>query len=135
MALRLLTAIKELPPDAKLAYACRPFEEISFADASLASIDAHTGRRIVPICFEADVFSTLNGIPPSDRFPSPGFTFAPQSALYPDAAARPSPEVVAAFLKAHGIHFIFADSKHPNSLVPDAVQIAADGDLQVLQVP
>jgi hypothetical protein len=135
VALILLDVIRQLPPEAKLAYACRPFEEISFADASLVSLDAHTGRRVVPMCFEADVVSTLHGVRASDQVASAGFSAAPQSALYPDAAARPSSSAVAAFLKANGIQYIYADSRHPNVLVPDAVQIAADRGGQVLRVP
>jgi hypothetical protein len=135
VSVNLLEAIGRLPLDAKLAYACRPFEEISFADTSLLSIDAHTGRRVVPMCFEADVFSTLNGAPPSAITPAAGFKFAPQSVLYPNSAADPSPAAVSAFLKGHGIHYIFADPRHPNLLVPDAVLVATDGNGAVLQVP
>ena len=51
----LLSAIRQLPADAKLAYACTPLEEFSFGDPRLLSIDAHTGRRVVPMCFEADL--------------------------------------------------------------------------------
>jgi hypothetical protein len=131
----LLEAIKQLPPDAKLAYACRPFEEIAFTDPSLLSIDAHTGHPVVPMCFQADVFSTLNGAPPSAIRPAAGFTSAPQSALYPNAAADPSSAAVAAFLKDHGIYYIFADSRHPNLLLPDAVPVATGGSGAVLRVP
>jgi hypothetical protein len=55
--------------------------------------------------------------------------------LYPNATARPSPAEVAAFLKAHGIHYIYADGRHPNSLVPEAILTAASGDQQVLRIP
>ena len=51
---------------------------------------------------------------------NPLFHLAPQRALYPDAKARPSPESVAAFLKANGIDYIYADAMHPNTLVPEA---------------
>jgi hypothetical protein len=51
----ILGEIRNLPPDAKLAYACRPFEETAFWDARLLGLDAHTGRRIVPMCFQAEV--------------------------------------------------------------------------------
>lgn len=134
IAVSLLLAIKQLPADAKLAYACRPFEEISFADASLLSIDAHTGRRVVPMCFEADVFSVLNGSPATDEFPSAGFTIAPQWTLYPDAEARPSPTEVAAFLKGHGIDYLYVDAQHP-SLVPDAIMVSASKSGALLRIP
>ena len=131
----LLGAIRQLPPDAKLAYACHPFEEVAFANPRLISIDAHTGRRVVPMCFEADVYGTLVGAEPSRQVPNAGFTLAPQRSLYPDAAADPSSARVAAFLKDNGIDYIYADAAHPNSLVADAVPIAASGDGQVLRVP
>jgi hypothetical protein len=133
IAVSLLLAIKQLPADAKLAYACRPFEEISFTDPSLLSIDAHTGRRIVPMCFEADVFSVLNGSGVTDQFPSSGFAIAPQWTLYPNAEARPSPVEVAAFLKDHGIEYLYVDDQHP-SLVADAITVAASGSGAVLRI-
>jgi hypothetical protein len=131
----LLASIRQLPPKAKLAYACRPFEEISFADSSLITIDAHTNHRVVPMCFQAEVFSTLIGAPPLPDVPGAGFRFAPQWALYPNAAARPSPAAVAAFLKIHGIEFIYTDSEHKNTLVPDAIPFATSVDGAVLRIP
>ena len=131
----LLQAIGQLPADAKLAYACRSFEEISFVNSKLLGIDAHTGRRIVPMCFEADVNGPLFGVEPSTQIPDAGFAFAPQETLYPDSTARPSSAAVSAFLKAHGIDYIYADAGHPNSLVDDAVPIATIGDAQLLRVP
>ena len=135
ISVSLLGAIRQLPPDAKLAYACRPFEEVSFAEPSLLSIDAHTGRRVVPMCFEAEVFSTLLGAQRSVQTPNASFAGAPQGALYPDAAADPSSGAVAAFLQDNGIDYIYADAAHPNTLVADAVPIARSGDAEVLRVP
>jgi hypothetical protein len=131
----LLTAIRQLPADAELAYACRPFEEISFGNPRLLSIDAHTSHRVVPMCFEANVLSSLVGAPSSAQVPSAGFALAPQWTLYPTAAARPSSAAVASFLKDHGIDYIYADAAHPNSLVADAVLLARSGDFQLLRVP
>ena len=132
--LSILEAIQQLPPDAKLAYACRPFEEISFVNSKLLGIDAHTGRRIVPMCFEADVNGPLLGARPDPAVPDAGFASAPQAALYPDSTAKPSSSDVAAFLKRYGIEYLFADAGHPNSLVEDAVPIATSGDAQVLKL-
>ena len=131
----LLATIRALPADAELAYACNPFEEVGFTEPRLVSIDAHTGHRIVPLCFEADYFGASIGGRQSAQSTSPGFTWAPQRVLYPDAAAHPSPAAVAAFLKDHGIDYIFADTDYPNTLVPDAVLIARDGGAEVLRVP
>ena len=131
----LLGAIRNLPTDAKLAYACQPFEEVGFTDSRLLSIDAHTGRRVVPMCFGAEVLSSLIGTQQSLQVPNVGFKWAPQRALYPDAEARPSSADVAAFLKGNGIHYIYVDARHPNSLVADAVTLARIGDFQLLGVP
>ena len=133
--LSLLQAIDQLPTEAKLAYRCGPFEEATFGTPNLLAIDAHTGRRIVPMCFEADVFSLAGGAEPSAQMPSADFTFAPQRALYPDAAAHPSSAAIATFLKGHGIDYIYADVEHPNSLVLDAVPIAKIGDAEILRLP
>jgi hypothetical protein len=135
ISVSLLGAIRELPADAKLAYACHPFEEIWFGNPRLLSIDAHTGRRVVPMCFAAEVLSTLIGAPRSAQVPNASFAQAPQRALYPDAGAHPSSAAVVAFLKDHGIEYIYADAMHPNSLVADAVPIARSGDAEVLRVP
>jgi hypothetical protein len=131
----LLQAIRQLPPNAKLAYACNSFEEISFVNSKLLGIDAHTGRRVVPLCFEADVNGPLVGAEPSMQIPDAGFAFAPQLALYPNSTARPSSSAVASFLKANGIGYIYIDSRHPNSLVIDAIPIATSGNSQLLMVP
>ncbi len=128
-----MKTIERLPPDAKLAYACGTYEEVGFAGSRLLSIDAHTGRRVVPMCFEADT-PILMGAELSPLVPNVFFTWAPQRSLYPDAAADPPPAEVAAFLKANGIDYIYADAKHPNTLVPDAVPVATSGDGQVLEV-
>ncbi len=131
----VLTGIRDLPPDAKLAYACQPFEELAPWDARLLALDAHTGRRIVPMCFEADFFGQLVGGQKSADNENPLFQWAPQRALYPDANARPSPESVAAFLKANGIEYVYADTMHPNALVPDALPVITSGAVQVLRLP
>jgi hypothetical protein len=135
ISLGLLSAITQLPAGAKLAYACRPLEEVGFGDPRLISIEAHTGRRVVPMCFEADTLSTLVGSQPSVQVPNPFFNRAPQQTLYPDATAHPSSAAVAAFLKDHAIDYIYADTTHPNSLVANAVPIATSGDAEVLRVP
>jgi hypothetical protein len=135
ISVSLLEAIRQLPPDAKLAYACLPFEEVSFGTPRLLALDAHTGRRVVPMCFEADNFSQLLGGPRAVQVPNAAFISAPQRLLYPDAAADPSSTAVSAFMKDHGIEYIYADSAHPNSLVADAVLVARSGDAEVLRLP
>ena len=133
--LEILAAIKALPAGAELAYACRPFGEVSFATPNLLAIDAHTGRGIVPMCFEADVFGALSGAQRSAQTPNAAFARAPQHVLYPNATAHPSSAAVAAFLKDHGIDYIYADALHPNTLVPAAVPIATSGSFELLRVP
>jgi hypothetical protein len=127
----MLAAIRELPPDAKLAYSCRPLDEIGPGVPRLLSIDAHTGRRVVPMCFSAEILSTLIGALPSERTENLFFRSAPQRALYPDASARPSSAAVADFLKANGIRYIYVDAMHPNTLVADVLPVATEGDAQL----
>ena len=49
--------------------------------------------------------------------PNTFFKWAPQQVLYPTASAKPTSTEVAAFLKANGIDYIYADDRHPNTLV------------------
>jgi hypothetical protein len=135
IARQLLTSIGELPAGAKLAYACRPFEEFSFVDSSLVSIDAHTGRRVVPMCFQADVFSSLNGGKTDRTVPAAGFPISPQATLFPDASARPSVTEITAFLRANDITYLYVDAQHPNTLVPGATVSASSGQGALLQIP
>jgi hypothetical protein len=37
--------------------------------------------------------------------------------------------------EAHGIGYLYVDAVHPNTLIPDAVLVASDGDFEVLRVP
>ena len=89
--LTILAAIESLPADAKLAYACLPAEEAAFWDAQLLGLDAHTGRRVVPMCFESETFGAMTGTPNSTSVASPLFRARPQRALYPTCDAKPSP--------------------------------------------
>jgi len=133
--LQALAAIRDLPVDAKLAYACLPSEEVSFWEARLLGLGAHTGRQVVPMCFQADTAGQLTGIKTSADVPSPLFLRAPQATLYPTSSAEPSAASVASFLKENGIDYIYADAMHPNTLVPDAIPVARSGDTQVLRIP
>jgi hypothetical protein len=130
----ILATIRGLPSYAKLAYACLPFEEPAFWDPRLLGIGAHTGRRIVPMCFQADLLGAMISGQMSADIPSPLFRWAPQRLLYPDSGAQPSAASVASFLKANGIGYIYVDRVHPNSLVPDAIPIATSGQTQVLRI-
>jgi hypothetical protein len=131
----LLEAISRLPPDAVLAYSCTPFSEVAFGTPQLLSIDAHAGRRVVPMCFEAELPNTLLGVEPSLDVMSQFFRGAPQFALYPDVKSVPPPAAVLAFMKEHGLGYIYVDPKHPNSLVDAAIPIAKSGAARVLKVP
>jgi hypothetical protein len=131
----ILAAIKDLPTNTKLAYACSQSEEIGFATPGLLSIDAHTGRRVVPMCFATELLTSLVGAAPSAQAPSLFFQGAPQLRLYPTAEAKPSSGDVIEFLKGHGINYIYADASHPNTLVNDAVLIASSGGAEILRIP
>jgi hypothetical protein len=133
--LTILAAIRSLPADAKLAYGCRPAEESAFWNSQLLGLDVHTGRRVVPMCFESETTGLMTGTPISADVASPMFQWAPQRTLYPDSNAQPSTAAMVAFMRANGIDYIYVDALHPNSLVPDAVPIATSGDTQVLRIP
>ena len=87
------------------------------------------------MCFEADTLSVLVGGTLDVSVPGPWFQFAPQRGIYPQSTSEPSPESVLAFLVANRIDYIYADAIHPNTLVPDAVPVATEGETQVLRVP
>ena len=78
---------------------------------------------------------SLTGTEVSADIPSPLFRWAPQRKLYPASGVHPSAETVARFLKENGIDYIYADALHPNALVPDAIPIASNGEVQVLRIP
>lgn len=134
ISLSMLDEIRRLPEGAKLAYSCRPLDESGFGVPQLLSIDAHTARRVIPMCFEAEVLSTLIGAEPSERVENLFFRSAPQRALYPGPDSQPSATLVEGFLMEHGIDYIFADARHPNRLLPDALPVATAGLGEVLEV-
>jgi hypothetical protein len=133
--LAVLDAIRALPANAKLAYSCQPMEEITGVwDPMLAGITAHTGRVLVPMCFTADTEApAMGGVLDRDA-PSPDFAFARQRMLFPNASSRPSSEEVAAFLKAHGVHYVYEDDLHPNELVAAANVVIDMSGHQVLTI-
>jgi hypothetical protein len=131
----LLAAIRGLPPDAKLAYSCRSRSEATFGEPQLLGLDAHTGRPMVPMCFISDTVGIDRGSTSSAATPSVDWASAPQGTLYPSSDARPDPDSVVAFLKTHGIQYIYVDPVHPNLLVADAAAIAAGGQAKILQIP
>jgi hypothetical protein len=133
--LGILDAIRALPPDAKLAYSCKQTEEIGFGTPQLLSIDAHTSRRVIPMCFAAEKLSAMVGARESDLVPSLYFVGSPQRDLYPSPTSRPSGAEIERFLKDHGIHYIYADTRHPNALVPDAVTVAEVDGARIMRIP
>jgi hypothetical protein len=132
--LDVLAVIETLPPDAKLAYSCRQDEEFAFSTPALVSIYAHTGRRVVPMCYELDFWSPMIGAHPGNRPENPFFKYIPQHELFTDRTTFPSLSSIAAFLEAHGIGYIYADAEHPNSLVPSAHLIASHGNVVILRI-
>lgn len=131
----LLHSIEGLPAGARMAYSCGPAEEVAFGVPQLLTIDAVTARRVIPMCFEPEFPSIILGAPPDLTIPSQFFRGAPQMELYPTSTASPTSDAVLAFLRKYDIDYIYADARHPNALVPDAVLIASSGDFQVLRVP
>ena len=128
-------AIRRLPDGAKLAYTCQPYEEVGYGTPRLLSIDAHTGARIIPMCFEAETLSNLIGAEPSEDVENLFFERAPQRRLYPDLTAKPSPAAVEDFLREHGVGYIYVDAQHPNRLVDDARPLFSSGTFSILKLP
>ena len=135
VSVAVLDAIRDLPPDAKVAYACVPFEEDGFWYPSLGALRAHTGRDVVPMCFQAETFPRLTGATISQDVPSPFFERAPQRTLYPTSTAVPAAQDVATFLRDNRIGYIYEDTLHPNTLVPGAVPIFESGETRLLRIP
>ncbi len=133
--LEVIAAIETLEPEAKIGYACRQQEEIAYWDARLLSIDMHTARRVVPLCFEADFLAPYIGAPGVTDEVSPMFPIAPQFELFPTAEARPTPAEITTFMRREGIGYLFVDEIHPNSLVQDAVPMIVSGNTQLLRLP
>lgn len=131
----ILDEIKRLEPDAKLAYECRPLEEMSTWLPRLVSLDAHTGRRVIPLCFRAYSLASMLGQSLDAEVVDPAFSIAPQSALFPTAKARPAEGQLIAFLRANGVRYLFVDATHPNTLLPGAVPFRTSGSTQLLRVP
>ena len=132
--LPVLQYLRDLPPDSKVAYACHAVEEISPWDARLLSLTAHTGRIVVPMCFQADLFRPQLGLPLDPAIENPHFANAPQRALYPNVDARPSAADVRAFMDDYRIRYIFADEIHPNTLLPEARPIFSNGPVTIFEV-
>ena len=130
----VLTAIKRLPPGSPIAYACELGVEVTYDTPSLLALTAYSGHPIVPVCFEMDRFGVMAGAELDPTRPN-GDWWAPQKQLFPDATTQPSAEAVASFLDRYGIHYLYVDSRHPNTLAPDATSIAESGGYQLLEVP
>ena len=130
----ILSAIERLPRGAEIAYVCRELDEVAIGDPRLISIDAHTEHRVVPLCYEADVFSSLVGATLSPEIASASFVSAPQRILFPDAETRPSPSAIRTFLKSNGIDYMYEDANYPNSLGVDAIPIASSGGSSLMKI-
>jgi hypothetical protein len=131
----MLDAIRALPGDATIAYACQQRLEVAFWEPWLTSLDAHTGRHMVPMCFQPDSLGVRIGAPDDPTVVSPYFALAPQRSLYPTADAVPDPAAVAAFLATHGIDYIYQDAIQSDTLLPGALEVFRDGDHRLLLVP
>jgi hypothetical protein len=130
----VVAAIEALPADAMIAYRCSELVEIGVWDPRLVSIDAHTGRRIIPMCFQADHLRTLNGAPEDPTVESPFFALAHQRELYPTAEAAPPEAEVESFLRRFGVLYILSDELHP-TLIADAPVIVATPTYTLQRLP
>jgi hypothetical protein len=130
----VLNRIRTLPVDARLGYACGQFEEATFAQPQLLSIDLHTARRVVPLCFQADGLSWLVGGTRDPSVANESFAWAPQRELYPDGARRASEAAVATWLRTNGIEYVYVDLWHPSPVGELAAPIVTVGTVQVLRL-
>jgi len=130
----ILSRIRALPADARLAYSCRSLEEATFAQPQLLSIDLHTARRVVPLCFQADGSSWLVGGLRDPSIPNESFAWAPQRELYPSALARPSQAAVANWLKTKGIEYVYVDAWRPSPVGEFATPLVTIGTVQLLRL-
>jgi hypothetical protein len=133
--LEIMSAIRGLESEAKIGYACHQREELVYWDPRLLSIDLHTARRIIPLCFQADILGPMVGGDVSREAVAPQFALAPQSELFPTADTQPTPAEVSAFMRRQGIGYLYVDATHPNSLVPEAVPVIVRGDTRLLRLP
>ncbi len=132
----VLDEIKSLPEGARLAYSCDEIEEVAPWDARLISLTAHTGRPVVAMCFQVDVFGAQLGVlPPDLTRMNPFFASAPQRDLYPRSGAKPTTAEILAFLERYDIDFIYEDADHPNRLLPDARPRFSIGAVTIYEVP
>ena len=130
-----LSRLRALPPGSKAAYGCRVVENFAPWDASLISLDAHTGVRMVPMCFMADRQRRILGRDLDPTLESPFFRAAPQRALYPDPTARPNAAAIESFLRSNGIDYVYTDAAHPDPLVAGAAPVFAVGGITVYRLP
>jgi hypothetical protein len=79
-----------------------------------------SGRPVIPLCFEADPTPLMHDMIPTETAENQFFRFAPQRSLYPTSASEPTSAAIEAFMREHGIGYIYVDAEHPNVLVPDA---------------
>lgn len=133
-AVSTLYALRVLPAGAKAAYACDPLENFAPWDASLIALDAHTGVRLIPMCFMADRARRILGRPLDEGIESPFFRRAEQRSLFPDADARPTSAAIRRFLADHEVGYIYADPWHPNTLVPDAELVYSTESTSIFRV-
>ena len=131
----VLDFMRGTPGGARFAYSCVAFEEVATWDARLVSLTAHTGRTVVPMCFQADAFRLQLGQALDPMKENPWFARAPQRELYPSADARPAPEAIIRFLRANAIAYIYQDPDHQIVLVPGAQTVFRSGHVSILAVP
>lgn len=130
-----LEGLRALPADAKAAYSCQPIENFAPWDASLVAIDAHTGVRMVPMCFIADRARRILGRELDAEMESPYFALAPQRLLWPTYDARPSEAAIGEFLRTHDIHYLFVDPAHPEPVVSGGSLVFAVEGVMLYRIP
>lgn len=135
MPTAILEEVARLPEGSAVAYQCGAESELAFWNPRLVSIDAYTGRHVVTLCFQSEIFPVLTGTPVDGKTISPLFRFAPQREIFPAAGVIPSENVVVDWMRRQGIGYIYADENHPNTIVPNAVVIARVDSFSLSRIP
>ncbi len=133
--LGVLEAVRALPADARIAYSCDPVDEFAPWTPKLGTITAHTGRILMPVCYMADPTLPLLANRPIDPdIPSP-FTGPAQQSLFTSAATVPTTDAIRAFLRQHGIGYVYVDAQHPDRLALGGPAVHTEGDVTIYRVP
>lgn len=130
----VLDAVARLPADARIAYSCGPADEFAPWTPRLGTITVHTGRVLMPLCFMADPTPPLLADRPIDPTVASPFV-GPAQSLFSSPTDAPTADAILAFMRRHGIGFVYVDAQHPDRLALGGPTVHAEGDTTIYRVP